>query len=96
MIRYKIWVHILQRALVKNQELAKKMTGFIVLSTIGVSKESQLRGATILQVPIDHRGKRGKLKRTGHSLTIASYNLMAKRWEQLKDAVNKSKLNKRR
>ncbi|KAH6809441.1 tryptophan aminotransferase related 2 [Perilla frutescens var. frutescens] len=78
-------------ALVKNQEIAKKMTEFIVLSTIGVSKESQLRAAKILQVLSDSHEQRGSFKE-GEAFFEHSYHLMVKRWKQLRDAVKKSKL----
>ncbi|KAL0318527.1 UNVERIFIED_CONTAM: Tryptophan aminotransferase-related protein 2 [Sesamum angustifolium] len=78
-------------ALVKDQEIAKKMTEFIVLSTIGVSKESQLRAAKILQVLSDSHEHRGGFKEV-EAFFDHSYNLMARRWRQLRDAVKRSKL----
>ncbi|XP_057804294.1 tryptophan aminotransferase-related protein 2-like [Salvia miltiorrhiza] len=78
-------------ALVKDQETARKMTEFIVLSTIGVSKESQLRAAKILQVLSDSHEQRGSFKE-GEAFFEHSYHLMAKRWKQLREAVRKSKL----
>ncbi|KAK6123536.1 hypothetical protein DH2020_042723 [Rehmannia glutinosa] len=72
-------------ALVKDQEIAKKMTEFIVLSTIGVSKESQLRAAKILQVLSDTHEQKGHF-RENEPFFDHSYNLMAKRWKQLRDA----------
>ncbi|KAI3464127.1 hypothetical protein Pfo_020790 [Paulownia fortunei] len=80
-------------ALIKDQEIAKKMTEFIVLSTIGVSKESQLRAAKVLQVMIESHKHRGNFKE-GEAFFQYSYNLMSRRWKQLRDAVNKSKLFK--
>ncbi|XP_011101296.1 tryptophan aminotransferase-related protein 2 [Sesamum indicum] len=78
-------------ALVRDQEIAKKMTKFIVLSTIGVSKESQIRAAKILQVVADSHEHRGNFKE-GEAFFEHSYNLMAKRWKKLRDAVKKNKL----
>ncbi|GFP90750.1 tryptophan aminotransferase-related protein 2 [Phtheirospermum japonicum] len=78
-------------ALVKDQEIAKKMTDFIVLSTIGVSKESQLRAAKILQVLSDSHQNKGHFKES-QPFFDHSYNLMAKRWKQLRGAVKTSKL----
>ncbi|KAG8378802.1 hypothetical protein BUALT_Bualt07G0022800 [Buddleja alternifolia] len=78
-------------AIVKNQEIAKKMTEYIVLSTIGVSKESQLRAAKILQVLADTHEHRNNFKEN-EAFFDHSYNLMARRWKQLRDAVEKSKL----
>ncbi|KAL3824875.1 hypothetical protein ACJIZ3_020904 [Penstemon smallii] len=78
-------------ALVKDKEIAKKMTEFIVLSTIGVSKESQLRAAKILQVLSDTHEYNGNFKESEPFFDY-SYNLMARRWKQLRNAVSKSKL----
>ncbi|KAL6493508.1 Tryptophan aminotransferase-related protein 2 [Orobanche gracilis] len=79
-------------ALVKDQELAKRMTEFIVLSTIGVSKESQFRAARILQVLSDSHEIKGGFEESEEAFFDHSYNLMAKRWKQLRDAVKTSKL----
>ncbi|KAL8457908.1 hypothetical protein ACS0TY_035681 [Phlomoides rotata] len=78
-------------ALVKDEEIAKKMTEFIVVSTIGVSKESQLRAAKILNVMSDSHEERSRFKDV-EAFFDHSYNLMAMRWKQLRDAVEKSKL----
>lgn len=78
-------------ALVKDKEIAKKMTEFIVLSTIGVSKESQLRAAKILQVLSDSHEQRSNFKE-GEAFFDHSYSLMARRWKQLRDAVKTSEL----
>ncbi|KAL1568249.1 Tryptophan aminotransferase-related protein 2 [Salvia divinorum] len=78
-------------ALVKDEETARKMTDFIVLSTIGVSKESQLRAAKILQVISDSHEQRGGFD-AGEAFFEHNYHLMAKRWKQLRAAVEKSKL----
>lgn len=78
-------------ALVKDREIAKKMTEFIVLSTIGVSKDSQIRAAKILQVVSDSHQYKGNFKE-GQAFFEHSYNNMARRWKQLRDAVNMSKL----
>ncbi|KAG5230197.1 tryptophan aminotransferase-related protein [Salix suchowensis] len=40
-------------ALVKDEEVAKKMVKYVELNTIGVSKDSQLRAAKVLQVVTD-------------------------------------------
>ncbi|XP_075494242.1 tryptophan aminotransferase-related protein 2-like [Primulina tabacum] len=80
-------------ALVKDEEIAKKMTEFIMLSTIGVSKESQLRAAKILQVVSDtHEYRTNQYFREGDSFFEHSYYLMAKRWKQFRNAVNQSKI----
>ncbi|KAL6524509.1 Tryptophan aminotransferase-related protein 2 [Orobanche hederae] len=79
-------------ALVKDREIAKRMTEFIVLSTIGVSKESQFRAAKILQVLSDSHESKGRSEESEEAFFDHSYNLMAKRWKQLRDAVKTSKL----
>ncbi|PHT28562.1 Tryptophan aminotransferase-related protein 2 [Capsicum baccatum] len=75
-------------ALVKDKEVAKKMTKFIEISSIGVSKDSQLRAAKILDVIADtyeHTEKFDKVKPFFHY----GNNEMARRWRQLRSAVNK-------
>ncbi|XP_073141124.1 tryptophan aminotransferase-related protein 2-like [Henckelia pumila] len=80
-------------ALVKDEEIAKKMTEFIMLSTIGVSKESQLRAAKILQVVADtHEYSANQDFREGDPFFEHSYNLMSKRWKQLRNVVNQNKI----
>ncbi|XP_075523602.1 tryptophan aminotransferase-related protein 2-like isoform X1 [Primulina tabacum] len=74
-------------ALVKDQDIAKKMTEFVVLSTIGVSKESQIRAAKILQVVSDSHEYRGDFNE-GEAFFEDSHKLVARRWKQLRDAVS--------
>ncbi|XP_073048636.1 tryptophan aminotransferase-related protein 2-like [Primulina eburnea] len=78
-------------ALVKDQEIAKKMTEFIVLSSIGVSKESQIRAAKILQVVSDSHKYTGDFNE-GEAFFEHSHKLMARRWKQLRDAVKNGKI----
>ncbi|XP_047944761.1 tryptophan aminotransferase-related protein 2-like [Salvia hispanica] len=78
-------------ALVKDRETARKMTEFIVLSTIGVSKESQLRAAKILHVISDSHEQRGGFDEN-EAFFEHNYHLMTRRWKQLRAAVEKSKL----
>ncbi|KAF3629036.1 putative short-chain dehydrogenase TIC 32, chloroplastic-like [Capsicum annuum] len=64
------------------------MTKFIEISSIGVSKDSQLRAAKILDVIADtyeHTEKFDKVKPFFHY----GNNEMARRWKQLRSAVNK-------
>ncbi|CAL5327305.1 unnamed protein product [Camellia sinensis] len=81
-------------ALVKDKEVAKKMTKFIELNTIGVSKDSQLRAAKILQAVADScdRGGVGSPEEGQATFFEYSHNLMAKRWNQLRAVVEKSQL----
>ncbi|KAL9273206.1 Tryptophan aminotransferase-related protein [Drosera capensis] len=74
-------------ALVKDKGVAKRMAKFIELSSIGVSKDSQLRAAKILQVVSDRSGYA-----SGLNLFEFSRNQMAQRWERLKRAVEDSGL----
>ncbi|KAF7838292.1 tryptophan aminotransferase-related protein 2-like [Senna tora] len=73
-------------ALVKDEEVAKKMTKFIELNTIGVSKDSQLRAAKVLRAVSDSCDQ----EREGDSFFNFSYNKMAHRWHHLRAAVQRS------
>ncbi|XAR50218.1 L-tryptophan--pyruvate aminotransferase [Bertholletia excelsa] len=76
-------------ALVKDPEVAKKMTKFIELNTIGVSKDSQIRAAKILQAVADSCGNVGSTEKVLPFFDY-SHTLIEKRWKQLRAAVNKS------
>ncbi|XP_057516032.1 tryptophan aminotransferase-related protein 2 [Amaranthus tricolor] len=73
-------------ALVKDEEVAKRMTKFIELNSIGVSKDSQLRAAKILQAVSDSCEHNSD---TGNFFEI-SYNHIARRWKQLRKAVEET------
>ncbi|KAL1201244.1 Tryptophan aminotransferase-related protein 2 [Cardamine amara subsp. amara] len=73
-------------ALVKDRETAEKMTDYIELNTIGVSKDSQLRAAKVLKVVSDSCGNE-----TAKSFFDHSYDVMSERWKLLKQAVKSSK-----
>ena len=75
-------------ALVKDEDVARKMTKYIELNTIGVSKDSQLRAAKVLKVISDSCERPNE----GDSFFEFSYHLMAKRWKQLRQAVHQSGL----
>ncbi|XP_076930311.1 tryptophan aminotransferase-related protein 2-like [Bidens hawaiensis] len=77
-------------ALVKDREIARKMTTFIEINTIGVSKDSQIRAAKILQTISDSCDHANQT----HAETFFdySYKLMALRWKELREAVNKTEL----
>ncbi|KAG4389902.1 hypothetical protein GLYMA_06G179000v4 [Glycine max] len=77
-------------ALVKDQEVAKKMTKFIELNTIGVSKDSQLRAAKVLRAVSDS-WEQGNSKES-ESFFKFSHKLMANRWKQLRLVVERSEL----
>ena len=69
-------------ALVKDPEVAKRMTKFVELNTIGVSKDSQLRAAKVLEAVAD-----SCVEGLGEDFFASSYRLMAERWQQLREAV---------
>ncbi|KAI5569241.1 hypothetical protein POPTR_012G083300v4 [Populus trichocarpa] len=75
-------------ALVKDEEVAKKMVKFVELNTIGVSKDSQLRAAKVLQVVIHSCQYPTSLG----SLFDFSAHLMEERWKLLRAAVRQSGL----
>ncbi|KAG5039594.1 hypothetical protein AAZX31_05G038800 [Glycine max] len=72
-------------AIVKDKEVAKKMTKFIEISTIGVSKDSQLRAAKVLKAVSDSCEQENS--QDGESFFTHSYNIMAQRWKQLRAVV---------
>lgn len=78
-------------ALVKDREVAKKMTTFIEINTIGVSKDSQIRAAKILQAVSDSCDRANQKEAAG-SFFDYSYKHMAERWKKLREAVNKTEL----
>ncbi|KAE8697656.1 putative Apoptosis-stimulating of p53 protein 1 [Hibiscus syriacus] len=75
-------------ALVKDEDVARKMTKYIEINTIGVSKDSQLRAAKVLKVISDNSER----PNSGDSFFEFSYHVMAKRWKQLREAVHESGL----
>ncbi|KAJ6882264.1 tryptophan aminotransferase-related protein 2-like [Populus alba x Populus x berolinensis] len=75
-------------ALVKDVEVAKKMVKFVELNTIGVSKDSQLRAAKVLQVVIHSCQYPTSLG----SLFDFAAHLMEERWKLLRAAVRQSGL----
>lgn len=66
------------------------MTKFIEINTIGVSKDSQLRSAKILHAVAD--SIEDDSKESENNFFEFGYSLLQKRWNQLRAAVNKSKL----
>ena len=74
----------------KDEEVAKKMTKFIEISTIGVSKDSQLRAAKVLRAVSDSCEEDENSLLGGQSFFNYSYSLMVRRWEQLRAAVEHS------
>ncbi|WJX33086.1 L-tryptophan--pyruvate aminotransferase [Trifolium repens] len=77
-------------ALVKDKEVAKKMTKFIELNTIGVSKDSQLRAAKVLRAVSDSCEQENYQE--GDSFFKFSHKLMTNRWKLLREVVQHSEL----
>uniref|UniRef100_M1CDU3 Alliin lyase n=1 Tax=Solanum tuberosum TaxID=4113 RepID=M1CDU3_SOLTU len=69
-------------ALVKDKEVARKMTKFMEISTIGVSKEAQLRAAKILEVICN-----SCLDPKMENFFEYSQSLMINRWNRLRQVV---------
>ncbi|KAG9138031.1 hypothetical protein Leryth_001291 [Lithospermum erythrorhizon] len=78
-------------ALVKDEAIARKMTKYMEISTIGVSKDSQTRAAKVLDVISDSHVHKGNFDGISPFFDH-SYDHMAWRWQQLREAVNKGKL----
>ncbi|XP_031101174.1 L-tryptophan--pyruvate aminotransferase 1-like [Ipomoea triloba] len=77
-------------AIVKNKEVAKKMTKFIEISTIGVSKESQLRAAKILGLVSDSCTT--SFNPQFQNFFQYTHTLMYQRWQKLRQVVKASHL----
>ncbi|KAI3839143.1 hypothetical protein MKX03_032773 [Papaver bracteatum] len=75
-------------ALVKDIDIAQKMTEFIELNTTGVSRDSQLRAEKILAAVSDSCTESAK----SEIFFEFSRRLMIQRWKQLRDAVRTSGL----
>ncbi|KAK1269357.1 Tryptophan aminotransferase-related protein 2 [Acorus gramineus] len=72
-------------ALVKDEEVAKRMTKFIELNTIGVSKDSQLRAARILKAISD--GHEWQVTDGTERFFEYGRRMMTDRWERLRVVV---------
>ncbi|KAK2977467.1 hypothetical protein RJ640_016095 [Escallonia rubra] len=77
-------------ALVRDKDVARKMTKFIEINTIGVSKESQLRAAKILGAISDSCLPFGPSKYD--NFFEYSKTLMAERWDKLRAVVKRSNI----
>ncbi|KAJ4711051.1 Tryptophan aminotransferase-related protein [Melia azedarach] len=78
-------------ALVKDAEVARKITNFIEFNSIGVSKESQLRAAKIIGVICDGCQDFESSKSDTNFFEYAQ-RLMAERWKKLREAVRSSEV----
>ncbi|KAE8716557.1 L-tryptophan--pyruvate aminotransferase 1 [Hibiscus syriacus] len=72
-------------AIVKDKEVATKMVKYMELSSIGVSKESQLRAAKILDVIAEDCSNSGPDKE--ENFFEYGHHLMSERWEKLREVV---------
>ena len=72
----------------KDEAIAKKMVKFIEISSIGVSKDSQVRAAKILDV-ISDSYEDSKTSNESKRFFDYAQEEMAKRWSQLREVVNK-------
>ena len=66
----------------KDEAVYQRMVWYMTLSSMGVSRDAQLRALKLLKVV---------LKRDGRRIFDFAYNTMSKRWEKLSSAVSKSK-----
>jgi L-tryptophan---pyruvate aminotransferase len=73
-------------ALVKDRGIAQKMTKFIELNTIGVSKDSQLRAAKVLKAVSDGYELAAEAK-PAHRLFDFGRRKMVERWSMLREAA---------
>ncbi|CAH9119966.1 unnamed protein product [Cuscuta epithymum] len=79
-------------ALVKDEKVAKRMTKFMEIVSIGVSKESQIRAAKIMNAISD--GYEDKEKYNNNKLPFFKYGYeeLGRRWGKLRAAVNNGKV----
>ncbi|XP_019196312.1 PREDICTED: L-tryptophan--pyruvate aminotransferase 1-like [Ipomoea nil] len=70
-------------ALVRDKEVAKKMIKFVDVSTIGVSKDSQLRAAKILETVSDSCSTAADIE----NFFVFSRNILKERWNRLRELV---------
>lgn len=71
----------------KDRDVAKKMTKFIELNTIGVSKDSQLRAAKVLRAVSDAYELELPEANEAHRLFDYGRRKMVERWSMLREAA---------
>lgn len=76
-------------AVVKDKEIAKKMTKFIEMSSLGVSKDSQQRAAKIMGV-ISDGYENCKCTNNNDLFFDHCHQVMAGRWERLRQVVERN------
>ena len=72
----------------KDEEIARKMTRFIELCSLGVSKDSQTRAAKIMGVICD--GYQDFSLKSPENFFEHAHEVMAGRWKRLREAVAQS------
>ncbi|KAL8550532.1 hypothetical protein ACS0TY_009093 [Phlomoides rotata] len=72
-------------AIIKDEEVAKKMVKFITVSSIGVSKEAQLRAASLLEI-ISASCQRNKAPKFDNFFECSRL-LMTERWNKFRNAA---------
>lgn len=77
-------------ALVKDEEVARKMTKFIEVNTIGVSKDSQLRAARVLSVVRNSHENPKIVQSLEEPFFHYARRTMIERWNRLREVVKKS------
>ncbi|GAB2280497.1 hypothetical protein Dimus_015124 [Dionaea muscipula] len=76
-------------ALVRDEEVAKKMIKFVELNTIGTSKEAELRAAKILQKICDDYQDHDPPS-SSERFFEHGHRVMAERWQKLRDAMERN------
>lgn len=77
-------------AIVRDENVARKMVKFIEVNTIGVSKESQQRAASVMEMISLSCQKRKPCDL--ENFFEYTHRIMAERWKRLRDTVKNSQL----
>lgn len=77
-------------ALVQDDEVARKMTKFIEMNTIGVSKDSQMRAARILSVVTNSHDTPSLVQGVEEPFFHYARRTMTQRWNRLREVVQRS------
>lgn len=90
-------VFLFRWALVRDKEVAKRMMKFMEISTIGVSKESQLRAAKILRVISDSCNSRSQVVQNTTAIELDNFfefsrKMMTERWDKLREVLKNNEL----
>ncbi|ONI30387.1 hypothetical protein PRUPE_1G248200 [Prunus persica] len=79
-------------AVVKDKEIARKMSKFIEMSTLGVSKDSQQRAAKIMGVLCDGYQNCKSANKSDDLFFEHTRQIMAERWERLRQVVERNQV----